>query len=160
MRSIALIGIVGLFVLGCSDSKRASTDQPPDRTVVTSSQHPTATDPNRVGLYPALSKSGGGYFYDEVLEYRVWIYPKGGGDDYYRAFASFETALQFSKNTSGAEEPLVLVRQLKWVNEPRKGQFEPRSDERIAEWQVAWLSGHKRAKDSIALFLAERGTQK
>jgi len=28
-------------------------------------------------------------------------------------------ALQFSKTTAGAEEPLVLVRQFKWVNEPK-----------------------------------------
>ncbi len=160
MRTIATIALLGLLTIGCSDSKNESAALPPDRTVVASSQHPVAVDPSLVGSYSALSKSGGGYFYDDVLEYRVWIHPKGGGDDHYRAFASFEPALQFSKSTPGAEEPLVLVRQLKWVNEPKTGQFEPRSDTRITEWQIAWLSGHKRAEDSIARFLQEKGAQK
>ncbi|MCL4180210.1 MAG: GCN5 family acetyltransferase [Verrucomicrobia bacterium] len=119
--------------------------------------YPVAVEPGRVGTYPALSKTGGGYFYDDVLEYRVWVHPKGGGDDFYRAFASFEPALRYSKSTAGAEQPLVLVRQLKWVNEPTTGQFEPRSDERITEWQVAWLPDHKRSEDSIAKFLREKG---
>jgi hypothetical protein len=87
----------------------------------------------------------------------VWIHPKGGGDDSYRAFASYETALQFSKSTAGAEEPLVLVLQKKWVNEPEPGKFEPRSDERITEWQTAWLSAKtKRADGSIERFLDEK----
>ena len=157
MRIIAIIGLLGLIASGCSDVRRSAPDQPPDRTVVASSQHPVAVDPGRVGSYPALSRSGGGYFYDDVLEYRVWIHPKGGGDVYYRAFASFEPALQFSKTTTGAEEPLVLVRQLKWVNEPEPGKFEPRSDERITEWQVVWLSEKtKRSEDSIERFLKEK----
>ena len=39
-----------------------------------------------------VTKSGGGYFYDEVLEYRVWVHPERGGpdhhegEDYFHAF--------------------------------------------------------------------------
>lgn len=132
-------------------------DPAPDRTVVTSSCYPTAVDPSKVGSYPALTKSGAGYFYDDVLEYRVWIHPQGGGDVYYRAFASYEPASQYSKRTAGAEEPLVVVRQKKWINEPEKGNFEPRSDERITEWQTVWLSQDtKRNADSIERFLKEK----
>jgi hypothetical protein len=156
MRTIAFIVGLCLLASGCSDSKLGDKDLAPDRTVDASSQYPAAIDPSRVGSYPALTKSGAGYFYDEVLEYRVWIHPKGGGDDYYRAFASYEPALQFSKRTVGAEEPLVLVRQRKWVNEPQPGKFEPRSDERITEWRVVWLSGTKRSEDSIERFLKEK----
>lgn len=123
MRTFAFIVSVCVLAFGCSDSKK---DLAPDRTVVTSSQYPPAVDLSKVGSYPALTKSGAGYFYDDVLEYRVWIHPKGGGDDYYRAFASYEPALQFSKSTTGAEEPLVLVRQKKRVNEPEPGKFELR----------------------------------
>lgn len=32
------------------------------------SNYPLAVDPARVGEYPAEAKSGGGYFYDEVLD--------------------------------------------------------------------------------------------
>lgn len=44
------------------------------------SSYPTVVDLHMVGKYPVLTKSGGGYFYDEVLEYRVWCHPalKGG----------------------------------------------------------------------------------
>ena len=160
MRIVVGIGLLGLLTCGCSEAEKSSTDLPPDLTVVASSQYPVAVDPSRVGSYSPLSKSGGGYFYDDVLEYRVWVHPKAGGDDYFRAFASFEPAVQFSKRTAGAEEPLVLVRQLKWVNEPKTGQFEPRSDERVSEWRVEWLSGSKRSEDSIAKFLEERGARK
>jgi putative acetyltransferase len=160
MRLLALIGCVALIASGCSRATRTSSDLPPDRTVVAASQQPVAVDPGRVGSYPAKTKSGGGYFYDDVLEYRVWINPPDGGDDYYRAFASFEPASKFSKSTPGAEQPLVLVRQVKWVNEPKPGQFEPRTDERITEWQVGWLSGNKRSEDSIEKFLLEKGAKK
>ena len=89
------------------------------------SKYPLAVDPNRVGTYPAYTKSGGGYFYDEVLEYRVWLHPENGAKpldgrhDYFFAFDQYETAEEFSKSTAGAEEPLVLVRQLQWISEPR-----------------------------------------
>ncbi len=141
-----------LHVTGCSDSKPDDA-LAPDRTVVASSKHPVAVDPARVGTYPARTKSGAGYFYDDVLEYRVWMKPAGGGDSFYRAFASYEAALQFSKKTPHSEEPLVLVRQFQWINEPKSGVFEACSGERITEWQVDWLSGSKRAEDSIARFL-------
>lgn len=157
MRVLGFITLLCLIASGCSDSKLGDKNLAPDRTIVASSQFPTSVDPSRVGLYPALTKSGAGYFYDDVLEYRVWIHPNGGGDDYYRAFASYEPALQFSKATAGAEEPLVLVRQKKWINEPEEGKFEPRSDERITEWQTAWLSKDtKRGEDSIERFLKKR----
>jgi len=160
MRTIALIIGVFLASFGCSNSKPGEKDLAPDRTVIASSQFPTAVDPNLVGTYPALTKSGAGYFYDDVLEYRVWIHPKNGGDVFYRAFASYEPALQFSKNAAGAEDPLVLVRQRKWINEPETGKFEPRSDERITEWQVQWLSGNKRTEESIERFLKEKAQAK
>lgn len=39
------------------------------------SHYPAAIDSALVGTYPAHTKSGGGYFYDDVLEYRVWCRP-------------------------------------------------------------------------------------
>ena len=44
-----------------------------DRAVAEPSAFPVAIDPARVGTYPADTKSGAGYFYDDVLEYRVWF---------------------------------------------------------------------------------------
>jgi len=160
MRIIGIIITLGLLATGCSDSKPVRKVLAPDRTVIASSQYPVAIDPSRVGSYPVLTKSGAGYFYDEVLEYRVWIHPIDGGDDYCRAFASYEPALEFSKSEPGADEPLVLVRQLQWISEPQPGRFQPRSDERITEWRVVWLPTTKRSEDSIARFLAEKGATK
>jgi hypothetical protein len=133
-----------------------------DRSLAGSSTYPTASDPSQVGKYPGLVKSGGGYFYDDVLEYRVWLHPergaekKNGNSDYFMAFAQYEKALAFSRGAKGAEEPLVLIRQLKHINEPEPGVFEVVEGERLAEWRVQWLSGSKRRPGSIEQFLAER----
>jgi len=103
-----------------------------DRQVTGTSEFPIAIDPSRVGSYPAETKSGAGYFYDDVLEYRVWLHPERGAEplngtnDDFVAFAQYERAKEFSKTAHGAEEdPLVLVRQLEWIDEPNLGQFVP-----------------------------------
>lgn len=130
-----------------------------DRQITGPSKYPLAVDPNRVGTYPPDSKSGAGYFYDEVLEYRVWLHPENGAkplngrDDYFVAFAQYETAERFSKSTPGAEEPLVLVRQLQWIDEPEHGRFIPVKGERVTEWQVRWLPDSKRTPMSIEEFM-------
>ncbi len=126
------------------------------------SQYPLAIDANMVGEYPALVKSGAGYFYDDVLEYRVWCHPERGaldecdGQDYYRTFVSFEQAQIFSEQMQGTEQPLVLVRQCYWIDEPETGIFVANHGERLTEWQVAWLKTAKRQQDSIEHFFAER----
>ncbi len=126
------------------------------------STFPTAIDPEKVGEYPAATKSGGGFFYDEVLEYRVWCRPWLGAPDefdgeiYYYAFSTFEEATEFSKATKGSEEPLVLVRQFEWINEPEKGQYIHNKGERITEWLVEWLEGSKRELSSIPEFIQSK----
>lgn len=133
-----------------------------DTTVVGKSRYPVASDLAKVGRYAGRSKSGGGYFYDEVLEYRVWLHPergatpRAGDEDYYAAFAQYERAAKFARATKGAEMPLVLVRQRESIDEPTPGYFEWVHKERITEWKVAWLAGSVRHPDSIARFLAAR----
>jgi putative acetyltransferase len=152
-----------LLVQGC---ERGQVDNPPftkiftNRTVYGSSAYPLAVDPSRVGKYPAETLSGAGYFYDEVLEYRVWQHPEEGAPplngkgDYYSAFAQYEKAAEFAKTAKGAEKPLVLVRQVEWIDEPEPGKYIPKKGERITEWQVRWLDGSKRTPGSIKDFLA------
>ncbi len=141
---------------------------PPDRETTTTnapSKFPVAVDPAQVGTYPWAVKSGAGYFYDEVLEYRVWIHPQQGGarlnegNVYFRAFATYENAKQFSEFTKGAEEPLVLIRQLEYVNEPQVGVFEHVTEVRLTEWKVEWLKNSKRGPTSISDFLAAHKKQ-
>lgn len=123
-------------------------------------KHPDAIDPDMVGEYPALTRSGGGHFWDEVLEYRVWCHPERGapdefdGEDYYHAFASFRDALAFSESTNGAEEPLVLVMQNEWVNEPKPGHYIHEKGERITEWATEWLSRGRRRPGDIEALIA------
>ena len=121
---------------------------------------PPAVDAALVGTYSALTKSGGGYFYDDVLEYRVWCHPaadapEGEGDDYYYAFADYGDALACSKSTPRAEEPLVLVRQLEHVDEPEPGVYVHVREQRITEWRVEWLAGSKRTETSIPEMLRQ-----
>lgn len=158
--SAATLALLSALLFGCGDRIDAFSPASADRAVTGSSRFPVAVDPTRVGKYPGLAKSGSGYFYDDVLEYRVWLHPERGaspraGDgDYFAAFAEYERAATFSRSAAGAEEPLVLVRQLEWINEPTPGQYVVEKGERITEWRVEWLNGSKRDTNSIREFLA------
>ncbi|OOG62542.1 GCN5 family acetyltransferase [Rhodanobacter sp. B04] len=135
-----------------------------DHSVSAVSRYPNAVVPAKVGTYSGPAKSGAGYFYDEVLEYRVWLHPEKGakplaGDkDYFAAFAQYESALKFSETTPGAEPPLALVRQIESINEPSPGVYEWTKEERITEWQVEWLLDSHREPDSISKFLSKHGS--
>jgi len=113
---------------------------------------PNAFDPSKVGTYPAKTYSGGGYFYDEVLEYRVWT--KENGEAVYHAFATYDDALQFSKNTKNAEKPLVLVQQNSYIAETDDGRVSHVHKQRVAEWQVEWLDGNRGTLEKIPVFIA------
>lgn len=134
------------LVLGVASFACREAEPPP------SSEYPLPVDLSLVGTYAPLSKSGGGYFYDDVLEYRVWVHPIDGEDNFH-AFSTFEQAREFSRRTPRAEEPLVLVRQREWIDEPEPGVFEHKKGERITEWRVEWLEGSRWEADSIPRFL-------
>lgn len=127
---------------------------------MTTVKFPDAIDLSLVGAYPAAAKSGGGYVWDEVLEYRVWLHPERGapdteaGNDYYYAFGSYAEALAFSEQTAGAEAPLALVRQIEHINEPEAGVYVHVKEPRITEWQVEWLKQPKRTEKTIPAFFA------
>ncbi|UOQ69420.1 hypothetical protein MUN86_27935 (plasmid) [Hymenobacter volaticus] len=116
---------------------------------------PQAVDVSRLGTYPARTCSGGGYFYDDVLEYRVWVSTRQEGE-YYRAFADYPSACSFSTRTAGAQAPCVLVRQQEYVDEPQQDVFLRVRSERLTEWRPEWLAGSKRTGTSIDQFLAEQ----
>ena len=124
------------------------------------SAYPAVFDPDNVGEYPALAKSGGGYVWDEVLEYRVWCHPHSGapdlanGDDYYYAFDNYEEALACSEDIPGAERPLALVLQREYIDEPETGHYVHVKQERITEWQVAFLSRPRRTALTIPDFMS------
>lgn len=124
------------------------------------SRYPPVLDPARVGSYPAAAMAGGGYVWDAVLEYRVWCHPEDGapdlaeGDDYFRPFGTCEEALAFSRATKGAEEPLALVLQEEYIDEPAPGRYVHVRARRVTEWPVAFLSRPRRTARTIPDFLA------
>jgi hypothetical protein len=121
-------------------------------------QYPDAIDPTKVGSYPAEAGAGGGFVWDEVLEYRVWCHPERGaaddfgGKDYYCAFATYADALECSRATPGAEQPLALILQREHISEREPGRYEHVTEERIAEWPVEFLSRPKRTPSTIPDF--------
>jgi hypothetical protein len=157
--SIPLPLILWVLFAACSHKESGFIAVGADRDVSGVSAYPTAVDPSRVGRYSPATKSGAGYFYDDVLEYRVWLHPENGaapvngGSDYFVAYAQYERAEVFSRTTPGAERPLVLVRQLEWIDEPAPKQFVPRKGDRVTEWQITWLLNAKRSVGSIAEFM-------
>jgi len=123
-------------------------------------RYPDAIAPDLVGTYPAQAKSGGGYVWDEVLEYRVWCHPERGapdheeGNDYYFAFATYAEAETYAERTPGSEKPLALIRQLEYIDEPAPGQYCHVQDERITEWCVEFLHRPRRTPNTIPQLLS------
>ena len=121
---------------------------------------PEVVDPERVGSYPAVACAGGGYVWDAVLEYRVWCHPHDGapnakdGSDYFHAFASYAEAASFSASTRGAEQPLALIRQEEYIDEPIPGHYLHVRSPRVAEWPVEFLRRPRRTPRTIPVFLA------
>ena len=126
----------------------------------TAAPYPDALDPSKVGEYSAACGAGGGYVWDAVLEYRVWCHPERGapdledGNDYYYPFATYAEALKFSESTTGAEEPLALIRQDEYISEEEPGNYVHVKEVRLAEWPVAFLSRPRRTPQTIPNFLA------
>jgi putative acetyltransferase len=122
--------------------------------------YPDVMNPELVGTYEPLAEIGGGYVWDEVLEYRVWCHPEqgasdiAGGSDYYYPFKSCEEALAFSEATDGAEEPLALILQREYISEPEPGVYIHMKEERITEWPVEFLRRPRRRPQTIPDFLA------
>ena len=122
--------------------------------------YPAVMDPESVGTYPAVVKSGGGLVWDAVLEYRVWLHPERGaadledGSDYFRAFPSYEEAADHAANTPGAEEPIALVLQEEYIDEPEPGRYVHVRERRLTEWPVEFLGRPRRTPRTIPDFLA------
>lgn len=122
--------------------------------------YPEVKDPKLVGEYPALAKAGGGLVWDAVLEYRVWCHPHMGapdimnGDDYYYPFENYEAAADYSQNNPGCEEPLALVLQEEYIDEPEPEKYVHVKEQRITEWPVEFLKRPRRTGKTIPDFLS------
>lgn len=135
-------------------------------------KYPMAIDPDIVGEYDEAAYAGGGYFFDEVLEYRVWCYPDTAANavdadgsllianEYYRAFVTFEQALAFANDTPDSRTPVALVRQLEWIDQPSRGVYIRSKGERITEWQIEWLNRGIRGANDIVDFLQKQAKAK
>jgi hypothetical protein len=124
---------------------------------------PDAINPEDVGSYPALVAAGGGYVWDALLEYRVWLHPERGarrlhgGNDYFHPFARYADAAHFSAAFRGTEQPLALVLQEEHIAEPAPGEYVHVLEARSVEWPVELLRGLRRTPRTIPDFLAADG---
>lgn len=123
-------------------------------------EYPDAVDKAKVGTYPAFAGAGGGFVWDEVLEYRVWCHPENGatdradGNDYYYSFATHAEALSCHHQTKGAEEPIALILQREYISETEPGRYVHILEERITEWPVEFLRRPRRTATTITDFLS------
>jgi hypothetical protein len=121
---------------------------------------PAALDESLVGTYSALAKAGGGYVWDAVLEYRVWCSPRSGaedraeGSDYCYSFPNYDEALEFAVSTRGASDPLALVLQEEFIDEPQPDHYVHVRERRITERPVDFLTRPRRDDRTIPDFLA------
>lgn len=159
LKQFTIVCSAAAVLVACKPTRPTFAMVKADHSVSSTSAYPLAVDPIAVGGYSADTKSGAGYFYDDVLEYRVWLHPECGAaplngiNDYFLTFAQYEKAEEFSRATAGAENPLVLARQLEWIDEPEDGLYIPKRETRITEWQVKWLAKDKRTSNTISEFL-------
>ena len=123
-------------------------------------QYPSIKDSNLVGTYPTVVSSGGGYVWDEVLEYRVWCHPHDGaddtenGNDYYCYFENYDAAFEFSQKNVGSEIPLALILQKEYIAEPEPGKYVHVCEERLTEWPVDFLHRPRRTPNTIRDFFS------
>ena len=119
--------------------------------------YPKVKDIKLVGEYSGVVKSGGGYVWDDVLEYRVWCHSNDGDDedgDFYYAFGTFEEAFEFSQNNQNSEEPLALVLQEEYIDESEEGKYVHIKEQRLTEWPVDFLKRPRRTDKTIPNFLS------
>ena len=122
--------------------------------------YPEVSQKEKIGDYPALVNSGGGFVWDEVLEYRVWCHPENGapdienGNDYYYVFDNYDDALRYSEQNDGTEKPLALILQKEYIDEPEPEIYRHVKEERITEWPVEFLNRPKRNDNTIPNFLS------
>lgn len=69
-------------------------------------------------------------------------------------FATYDEALEFSSMTIGAEEPLALILQKEYIDEPEPGKYIHVKEERITEWRVEFLKIPKRTENTIPDFFS------
>lgn len=136
-----------------SERKGSRKDAKTQRTARNMQTYPDAFDPEKVGEYSASAHAGGGFVWDEVLEYRVWCHTDGD-DDFVYAFATFAEAQQCFLDTPGADEPVALILQREYIDEPEAGHYVHVVKERIAEWPPEFLQRPKRTPFTIPDFLA------
>lgn len=121
---------------------------------------PKVKDLDLIGKYPELVNSGGGFVWDDVLEYRVWCHSHDGapniydGDDYFYAFETYEEALAYSQSNKGCEKPLALVLQEEYIDEPEPEKYIHVKEKRLTEWPVEFLKRPKRTDKTIPSFLS------
>lgn len=65
-----------------------------------------------------------------------------------------EEAEAFAKANQGTEEPLALVLQREYIDEPETGHYVHVREERVTEWPVKFLSRPRRDEFTIPEFLA------
>jgi len=123
-------------------------------------EYPDAIDPSKIGEYEPRAFAGGGYTWDAVLEYRVWMHPGLGapdhfnGDDYYIPFATYAEARHYSETNAGCNDPIALILQREYISEPQPGVYEHVKKERITEWLPQFLKRPRRTDRTIPDFLA------
>lgn len=76
------------------------------------------------------------------------------GNDYYYAFATYDEAIGFSESNKGTEEPLALILQKEYIDEPETGKYIYVKEERLTEWPVEFLIRPKRTENTIPDFFS------
>jgi hypothetical protein len=70
---------------------------------------------------------------------------------------NYENALNYSVENAGTKEPIALIMQKEYIDEPEPGVYVLVKSERITEWPVEFLSRPKRTEETIPKFMEPNG---
>lgn len=116
---------------------------------------PDAIDSQKVGYYGHADSYNDGYFWDELLEYRVRCraLPTDEEEELLYCFRDYPSAFEFYKKTPTAQELNALVLQKESITRLNRNEFKHITTPRTAEWPAHFLMRPQGSASFIAKFL-------
>jgi putative acetyltransferase len=114
-----------------------------------SSDYPLPDDLAAVGTHAAAAARDSGVFYDDVLEYRLWVRRPATTEELMFAFPTVEDAHE-ARTALGRDARLcVLVQQREPIERMEDGSYVQRSEPRRVEWPITWLVDGRPGEDAV-----------
>ncbi len=116
---------------------------------------PSAVDHQKVGYYGNAESYNDGYFWDELLEYRVRCraLPNDEEEELLYCFKDYQSAFTFYKKTPTTQELNALILQKEHITRLNRNAFKHIDTPRMVEWPAHFLMRPQGSTAFIITFL-------